>query len=92
MYVPRTTFLPIYEISLAFNKTSCLPNSPEIFLIEYTIYIRRSILRIAIQYRMSRAMPGAGIVSATYEAHIGYQVTSLFESDNHDLVILLRWL
>ena len=41
---------------------------------------------------MSRARSGDGIVSAPYEAHIGYQGTSLFESDNHDLVILSRWL
>ena len=40
----------------------------------------------------SSARPRAGIVSAPYEAHIGYQATSLFESDNHDLVILSRWL
>ena len=45
---------------------------------------------ITIQYQMSRARPGAGIVSAPYEAHIGYQTTSLFELDNPDLVILSR--
>ena len=39
---------------------------------------------------MSRARPGAGIVSAPYEEHIGYQATSLFESDNPDRVILSR--
>ena len=50
------------------------------------------VSRIAIQHQMSRSKPGAGIVSAPYEAHIGYQATSLFESDNHDLVILSRWL
>ena len=50
------------------------------------------VSRITIQYLMSRARPGAGLVSASYEAHIGYQATSLFESDNHDLVILSRWL
>ena len=54
--------------------------------IEYVVY------RIAIQYQMSRARHGAGIVSTPYEAHIGYQATSLFESDNHDIVILSRWL
>ena len=47
---------------------------------------------IAIQYHMSHARPGAGEVSAPYEAHIGYQAAGLFESDNHDLVILSRWL
>ena len=36
------------------------------------------ILRIAIQYQVSRARPGAGIVSAPYEAHVGCLVTSLF--------------
>ena len=41
---------------------------------------------------MSRARPGAGEVSAPYEAYIGYHATSLFESDNHDLVILSQWL
>ena len=41
---------------------------------------------------MSSVRPRAGIVSTSYEAHIGYQATSLFESDNHDLVILSRWL
>ena len=41
---------------------------------------------------MSRVRPGARIVSAPFEAYIGYQATSLFESDNHDLVILSRWL
>ena len=46
----------------------------------------------AIQYQKSCARPEAGIVSAPYEAHIGYQITSLFESDNHDLVTLSRWL
>ena len=50
------------------------------------------VLRIVIEYQISRARPGAGIVSAPYEAHIGYQAMSLFESDNHDLVILSRWL
>ena len=50
------------------------------------------VSHIAIQYQMSRARHGAGIVSAPYESHIGYQATSLFESDNHDLVILSRWL
>ena len=41
---------------------------------------------------MSHAWPVAGIVSDPYEAHIRYLSTSLFESDNHDLVILSRWL
>ena len=36
------------------------------------------VLRIAIQYQMSRVRHGAGIVYAPYEAHIGYQATSLF--------------
>ena len=36
------------------------------------------VLRIAIQYWMSHARPGAGIVSAPYEAHIGCLVTSLY--------------
>ena len=52
--------------------------------------VKYVVLRIAIQYQMSSARPGAGIVSAPYEAHIGYQATSLFESDNHDLLILSR--
>ena len=50
------------------------------------------VSRITIQYQMSRARFGDGIVYAPYEAHIGYQATSLFETDNHDLVILSRWL
>ena len=36
------------------------------------------VLRITIQYQMSRARSGAGIVSAPYEAYIGSQASSLF--------------
>ena len=36
------------------------------------------VLHIAIQYQMSHVKPGAGIVSAPYEAYIGSQSTSLF--------------
>ena len=36
------------------------------------------VLRIAIQYLMSHARPGAGVVSALYETYIGSQATSLF--------------
>ena len=36
------------------------------------------VLRITIQYRMSHARPRAGIMSASYEAHIGYLITSLY--------------
>ena len=36
------------------------------------------VLRIVIQYQVSRARPEAGIVSAPYEAHVGCLVTSLY--------------
>ena len=36
------------------------------------------VLHMSIQYQVSRARPGAGIMSAPYEAHIGSLVTSLF--------------
>ena len=44
----RTNYyvLPIYKTRLASSKAPCLPNSPEIFLQEYVIYVRRSIHRI----------------------------------------------
>ena len=40
------------------------------------------VLRITIQYQMSRARPGAGIMSAPYEAHVGCLVTSLYNRMN----------
>ena len=40
------------------------------------------VLRIAIQYRVSRARPEAGIVSAPYEAHVGCLVTILYNRMN----------
>ena len=39
--------LPIYKTRLASSKAPCLPNSPEISLQEYVIYIRHSIRSIA---------------------------------------------
>ena len=44
--------------------------------IEYVVY------RIAIQYRVSRARPGAEILSAMYEVHVGCLVTSLYNRMN----------
>ena len=38
--------LPIHKTRLASSKAPCLPNSSEISLQEYMIYIRRSIYRI----------------------------------------------
>ena len=38
--------LPIYKTMLASSKAPCLPNSSEISLQEYVMYIRRSIHRI----------------------------------------------
>ena len=39
--------------------------------------VKYVVLRIAIQYQVSCARPGAGIVFAPYEAHVGCLVTSL---------------
>ena len=40
------------------------------------------VLRIAIQYQVSHARPGAGILSTPYEAHVGCLVTSLYNRMN----------